>query len=63
MIAATKPSLDMVAQLAPDVTVKAPARYRADPWRALVDCSAAEIALGCRPHYGWSGRARLPAPQ
>ena len=62
-IAATKPSLDMVAQLAPDVTVKDPARYRADPWRALVDCSAAEIALGWRPRYGWSGRARLPAPQ
>jgi nucleoside-diphosphate-sugar epimerase len=42
--------------------VKDPARYRADPWRALVDCSAAEAILGWRPSYRWSP-PRRPAPQ
>ncbi len=55
-IAATRPSLDMAARLAPDVTVRDVARYGADPWRALVDCSAAETVLGWRPRYRWSGR-------
>jgi UDP-glucose 4-epimerase len=59
-IAATKPSLDMAAQLAPDVTVKDPTRYQADPWRALVDCSAAEAVLGWRPRYSWAGRGQHP---
>jgi UDP-glucose 4-epimerase len=57
-IAATRPSLDMAAQLAPGVTVRGQARYRADPRRALVDCSAAEALLGWRPHYRWSGRGQ-----
>jgi len=65
-IAATRPSLDMAARLAPDVTVRDPARYRADPWRALVDCSTAEAVLGWRPRYRWSGRGpeqdMWPAP-
>ena len=34
------------------------ARYRADPRRALVDCSAAEALLGWRPYYRWSGRGQ-----
>lgn len=55
-VAATKPATDMLAQLAPDVTVNDPARYRADPWRALVDCSAAEAVLGWRPSRSWSTR-------
>jgi UDP-glucose 4-epimerase len=57
-IAATGPSLDMAAQLAPEVTVRDLARYRADPRRALVDCSAAEALLGWRPYYRWSGRGQ-----
>ena len=55
-IAATAPSLDMAARQGPDVTVRDPARYRADPWRALVDCSTAGTVLGWRPRYRWSGR-------
>jgi hypothetical protein len=31
-------------------------RYRADPWRALVDCSAAETTLGWRPAFRWAKR-------
>lgn len=61
-IAATKPSLDMAARLAPGVTVRDPARYLADPWRALVDCSAAEAVLGWRPRYRWSGRGPAQGP-
>jgi UDP-glucose 4-epimerase len=52
-IAATAPSLDLAARLAPDVPVKDLAPYRADPWRALVDCSVAEVTLGWRPRYRW----------
>jgi UDP-glucose 4-epimerase len=61
-IAATGPSLDMAARLAPDVTTRDTARYRADPWRALIDCSAAQAVLGWRPHYHWSGRGQRPEP-
>ena len=55
-IAATRPSLDLAAQLAPAVPVKDQARYRADPWRALVDCSTAKAVLGWQPGYRWSHR-------
>jgi UDP-glucose 4-epimerase len=55
-ICATEPSLDAAARLAPGVPVTDRERYRADPWRALVDCSAAEAILGWRAAYGWSGR-------
>ncbi len=61
-IAATGPSLDMAARLAPDVTTRDTARYRADPWRALVDCPAAQAVLGWRPRYRWSGRGQRPEP-
>lgn len=57
-IAASKPSLDLAARLAPGVPVKDPARYQADPWRALVDYSTAQATLGWRPGYRWSDRAR-----
>jgi UDP-glucose 4-epimerase len=56
-IAATAPSLDLAARLAPDVPVKDQAPYLADPWRALVDCSVAETTLGWRPTHRWSARA------
>jgi UDP-glucose 4-epimerase len=56
-IAATRPSLDMAARLTPSVPVNDVARYRSDPWRALIDCSAAEAILGWRPRYTWSGRS------
>jgi UDP-glucose 4-epimerase len=52
-IAATEPSLDMAARLAPSVPITDPQRYRADPWRALVDCSVAADLLGWQPHFGW----------
>jgi nucleoside-diphosphate-sugar epimerase len=52
-IAATEPSLAMAARLAPDVPVRDPARFEQDPWRALMDCSAARRVLGWQPEYGW----------
>jgi UDP-glucose 4-epimerase len=55
-IAATAPAMDMAARLTPDVPVRDSARYRADPWRALMDCSVAGSLLGWRPRYSWSGR-------
>jgi nucleoside-diphosphate-sugar epimerase len=57
-IAATRPSLDMAARLAPNVPVTDPAPYHADPCRALVDCSAAEALIGWRPSYRWADRDR-----
>jgi UDP-glucose 4-epimerase len=59
-IAATAPSRQMAARLAPGVRFTDPARYLADPWRALVDCSVAEAVLGWQPEYRWSGRG-VPA--
>ena len=53
-IAATAPSLELAARLAPGVPVTDPDRYRADPWRALVDCSAAAATLGWQPACRWS---------
>jgi len=61
-ISATHPSLEMAARLAPGVPVRDPARYQADPWRALVDCSVAETVLGWRPRHSWSGRPPLNSP-
>jgi UDP-glucose 4-epimerase len=53
-IAATAPSLEMAARLAPGVPVKDPARYAAEPCRALVDCAAADALLGWQPRFRWS---------
>lgn len=58
-IAATSPSLEMTRRLAPDVPVRDLARYDADPWCALVDCSAATQVLGWRPRYRWANRGRV----
>jgi UDP-glucose 4-epimerase len=55
-IAASEPSLGIAARLAPAVPVSDPAPFRREPWRALVDCSAAARVLGWRPRYRWSGR-------
>lgn len=57
-ISATAPSLELAARLAPRVPVADPGRYRANPWAALIDCSAAATALGWRPAYRWSLRGR-----
>ncbi len=57
-IAATEPSLAMAARLAPAVPVNEPAAYAREPWRALVDCSAAARVLGWHPDYTWSGRGQ-----
>lgn len=56
-ISGTAPSLDLAARLAPGVPVTDPERYRADPWRALVDCSAAQAVLGWKPGYRWADQA------
>jgi UDP-glucose 4-epimerase len=56
-ISATAPSLVLTARLAPGVPVTDPGRYQADPWAALVDCSAATTTLGWRPAYRWSSRS------
>jgi UDP-glucose 4-epimerase len=58
-ISATAPSLELAARLAPGVPVTDPDRYRADPWRALADCSAAAATLGWQPACRWSGRDRI----
>jgi nucleoside-diphosphate-sugar epimerase len=55
-IAATEPSLDIAARLTPTVPVNDPASFRHQPWRALIDCSAAARVLGWEPHYRWSNR-------
>jgi UDP-glucose 4-epimerase len=55
-IAATVPSLDLAARLAPGVPVTDPGRYRADPWAALIDCSTAAATLGWRPACQWTQR-------
>jgi UDP-glucose 4-epimerase len=55
-IAATAPSLELAARLAPGVPVTGPGRYRADPWAALIDCSAATTTLGWRAAHRWSQR-------
>jgi UDP-glucose 4-epimerase len=55
-ISATAPGLDLAARLAPGVPVRGTERYRADPWRALVDCSVAESVLGWKPRYRWADR-------
>jgi UDP-glucose 4-epimerase len=51
-IAATAPSLESVARLAPAVPVTDPDRYRADPWAALIDCTVA-TTLGWQPAHTW----------
>jgi nucleoside-diphosphate-sugar epimerase len=53
-ISGTAPSLELAARLAPSVPVTDPDRYRADPWRALIDCSAAAATLGWQPERRWS---------
>jgi UDP-glucose 4-epimerase len=53
-IAATAPSLDLAARLAPGVPVTDPGRYRADAWAALIDSTAAATTLGWRPSHQWS---------
>ena len=55
-ICGSAPSLELAARLAPAVPVRDKARYHAEPWRALVDCSVAESVLGWRPRFRWSGR-------
>jgi nucleoside-diphosphate-sugar epimerase len=58
-ISATAPGLDLDARLAPDVPITDPVPYRADPWRALLDCSVAETTLGWRPSYRWSEHGQI----
>lgn len=55
-LAGSAPSLELVARLAPTVPIRDSGRYTADPWAALIDCSAAESLLGWRPAHRWSER-------
>ena len=52
-LAATAPAMELAARLAPDVPFTDAARYRADPWSALMDCATARTVLGWRPAHGW----------
>jgi UDP-glucose 4-epimerase len=61
-IAATAPSLELAARLAPHVPVTDPDRYRADPWAALIDCSAAATTLDWRATHQWSPRQNKTEP-
>ena len=58
-IAATEPSLDIAARLAPAVPVNDPPLFRQQPWRALVDCSTAARVIGWRPRYTWSNHGKV----
>jgi len=58
-VAASTPSLELATRLAPGIPVRGPARYIANPWRALFDCSVADAVLGWRPRYSWSDRKQL----
>lgn len=53
-ISASAPSLELAGRLAGSVPVTDPERYRAEPSRALFDCSTAEAVLGWTPRYRWS---------
>jgi len=55
-ISASAPSLEMAARLTPGVPVRDPARYDADPWRSLIECTVAEDVLGWRPVRRWGDR-------
>jgi UDP-glucose 4-epimerase len=57
-IAGSAPSLELARRLCPGIPIKSPERYRTDPTRALVDCSAAETLLGWRPRHRWSDQER-----
>jgi nucleoside-diphosphate-sugar epimerase len=52
-LAGTAPVMELAARLAPDVPFTDAARYRADPWGALMDCATARTVLGWRPVHGW----------
>jgi UDP-glucose 4-epimerase len=54
-IAATQTSLASAARLAGGVPVRGRPRYQREPWRALVDCSAAERLLSWRPRCTRAG--------
>lgn len=55
-IAATQPSLASAAAIAPAVPIRDPVPFQDNPWRALVECSAAARVLGWVPHYSWANR-------
>jgi UDP-glucose 4-epimerase len=60
-IAASAPSMEMARRLTPDVPVRGPDRYRAQPRRALVDSATAKTVLGWQPRHHWSARGVLRA--
>jgi UDP-glucose 4-epimerase len=62
-IAATAPSLEMASRITADVPVREPGRFRAEPYRALVDNSTARTVLGWQPRYRWSARGLSASDQ
>lgn len=60
-LAATVPALELTARVAPHVPFTDAARYRADPWSALMDCATARTVLGWQPVHGWP-RDQHPRP-
>lgn len=58
-LAGSAPGLEMARRLMPAVPVRDSGRYRAEPYRALVDTSVARTALGWQPRYRWSARGDL----
>jgi UDP-glucose 4-epimerase len=55
-IAATQPSLDIAARVAPAVAIRDRVLFQHEPGRALFDCSAAARLLDWQPRCTWADR-------
>jgi UDP-glucose 4-epimerase len=55
-IAAHRPTLELVAEVLPEVPWRGGAAYASEPYRSLVDTSAAQRVLGWSPRHTWPGR-------
>ncbi len=56
-IAASRPTLELVASILPKVPWRGGPDFEHDPYRSLVDTSRAQLVLGWRPRHRWPGRA------
>jgi UDP-glucose 4-epimerase len=54
-IAASRPTLELVAELLPKVPWRGGAAYASEPYRSLVDTSGAQRVLGWSPRHTWPG--------
>jgi UDP-glucose 4-epimerase len=55
-IASTKPTLQLVAERAPQIPWRGGQEYATDPFRSLIDISKAQQILNWRPVHTWPGR-------